>query len=122
MSNIKTRNRKTQPLLTTQGRTREIVSTLERFVSDHPDASINLFRTSPVSIRIRVVADIFSKLSRGRRHELLWEYLKLANDEAASDISTLTPLSPQELKSSWVSMEFDEAARGKKLITLGKKR
>jgi hypothetical protein len=86
----------------------KIIDALRGFEKDHPQAVIDLYRQSPVSVRIRVIEPSFSKLSRVERSILTWRYLDHLPDEAHGDISSMILLAPNETKTSFANYEFEE--------------
>lgn len=85
-----------------------IVSVLDSYEKDHPNARITVYRHNPVSVRVRVIDPDFSGVSRVDRNDRMWDYLdRLADDEQA-DVNVLLLLAPDEVEKSFGNMEFED--------------
>jgi stress-induced morphogen len=97
----------------TRGKTDEYVermkAALDAYEVAHRDAVASLYRQNSGSIRIRVVADHFGPMSRGARHDEVWDFLagQLSEDDM-EEISVLLLLSPKEQAKSFMNTEFDD--------------
>lgn len=87
---------------------KRIVQKLQSYQADHPSAEIDVYRYSPVSIRIRVIDDAFRPLSRADRSKHVWPLLRELPEDTLSEVSMVLLLSPDEKTSSLVSLEFDD--------------
>lgn len=81
---------------------------LDEYELAHRGAVASLYRQNSASVRIRIIDDRFANMSKSQRHDLVWDYLsaRLA-DDTLQEISVLLLLSPKELTSSLMNMEFD---------------
>ncbi len=86
---------------------REIAAALEAYQSAHPAAAIDVYRHSRVSVRIRVVDPDLAPLSWVERNEAIWRALDPISDDAQADISSILPLTPDEVQTSFAYVEFD---------------
>jgi hypothetical protein len=86
----------------------QIRDALDRYLKDHPDAQIDLYRQSSVSVRIRIIDPGFTRMNRIDRNDSVWEYFVALPDDAQSDISMLVLLAPAEVKRSMANLEFEE--------------
>ena len=80
---------------------------LTSFDNTHPNAKISTYRQNSVSIRIRIVDESFNGISRGDRHDLIWEILEIMPEEYLCDVTLLILLTPEETATSFANMEFD---------------
>ena len=82
---------------------------LDRYEQEHPGARATVYRQNSVSIRIRIVDEAFSNMSKGARHDLVWNFISdKLDDEEVQDVSMLLLLSPKEQARSFMSEEFDD--------------
>jgi stress-induced morphogen len=86
----------------------QIVEQLERYEAEHPKAKIEVYRKNASSIRIRVIDPAFHTLSRSERSRMVWPLLRQLPEETLSEVSMVLLISPQEKKTSPVSLEFDD--------------
>jgi hypothetical protein len=86
----------------------KIIAALKGYEKANPRAVIDLYRQSPVSVRIRIVDPAFRGMDKTSRHEKTWEYLESLPEEVQSDISMLVLLAPDETKMSFANFEFDD--------------
>ena len=85
-----------------------VKAALEAFEREHPGAEATLYRQNTGSIRIRIVDERFAPQSRGDRHDSVWNFLcARLDDDTLGEISVLLPLSPKELRSSFMNAEFE---------------
>lgn len=92
---------------------KQIVEQLKRYLDGHPKAEIEVYRKNSVSVRVRVIDPEFRKLSRSERSRLVWPLLRELPEETLSEISMVLLLSPEEKKTSPVSLEFDDPTRSR---------
>src|SRR5262245_34150759 len=88
---------------------KQIVSVLEEYAGTHPNADIETYRWSDVSVRIRIIDPGFKKMSRSKREEDLWALLEKLPEETVSEISSILLFTPEEAKKSFANMEFDNS-------------
>jgi hypothetical protein len=99
---IKLRVKRPDPIL------RDIVRALGEYDKAHPQARIEAYRQNSVSVRIRVINAEFSGKSRAQREDGVWAVLNTLPEEALAEISLLLLLTPDEAKTSFASLEFDD--------------
>jgi hypothetical protein len=87
---------------------REIANALDEYDQKHPKAKIELYRQNSVSVRIRILNPEFTGRSRAQREEEVWSILNKLPEETLAEISLLLLLTPNEAKSSFASLEFDD--------------
>ena len=85
-----------------------IIVSLKTYQGGHPDSAIDIYRQNPVSVRIRIVDRSFSGRTKVERSREVWKSLNSLSDDDQSDISTLILLTPEEAKSSFANLEFDD--------------
>jgi hypothetical protein len=88
-------------------RLKQIVEVLKDFEANHPQAEIEAYRQNSVSVRARVIDPTFQGKSRSQREEELWAALDRLPEDVVAEISVLLLLTPEEAKSSFASMDFD---------------
>src|SRR5258707_14694151 len=87
---------------------REIRNLLERnYLTDHPDAKVDVYRYNSASIRIRVIDPAFSGLGLTERDSQLWAILDRLPEDTLTQINLLLCLSPKELARSMMNAEFE---------------
>ncbi len=86
----------------------QIVDALRGYEHDHPAAEIALYRQNQFSIRVRIIDPDFKSQDRVERNEMVWKYLERAPEEAQGDVSTLILLAPDEVKTSFSNMDFED--------------
>jgi hypothetical protein len=87
---------------------KQIVQALEAYRADHEAAEIETYRQNSVSVRIRVIDPAFAGQSRSRREEELWRILEQLPQDVLADVSLLLLLTPEEAKTSWANLEFED--------------
>jgi hypothetical protein len=98
---VKLRTKRPDPIL------RQIVEALKEYDKAHPAAQIETYRQNAVSVRIRVIDPDFAGLGRAEREEELWTLFNRLPEDVVAEISLLLLLTPEEAKSSFANMEFD---------------
>ena len=86
---------------------KQVLEALRPYEEQHPSAQIEAYRQNSVSIRVRIIDDDFSGISRTDRHEHIWTFLEKLPEEVLSEMSLLVLLTPAEAKNSFASYEFD---------------
>jgi len=99
---VKLRVKRPDPIL------REVVNALDDYAKRHASAEIEAYRQNSVSVRVRILNPAFAGLSRADREEEVWSVLDKLPAEAVSEISLLLLLTPDEARSSFASIEFDD--------------
>lgn len=91
----------------------QIIAVLDNYEADHAQAQINLYRQNSVSVRVRIVDPDFAGQGKPQRSQQVWRYLGHLPEDVQSDISTVLLLTPDETKSSFANLEFDEPVPSK---------
>ena len=86
---------------------RRIARALDEYAASHPEADVELYRQNSVSVRIRVIAPEFRGRGRAEREDELWQVLDRLPEEVETEISLLLMLTPEEAKTSFANLEFD---------------
>jgi hypothetical protein len=86
----------------------EITDALHEYDKNPPKAKIELYRQNSVSVRIRILNPEFDGRSRGQREEEVWAILNKLPEETLAEISLLLLLTPNEAKSSFANIDFEE--------------
>jgi hypothetical protein len=84
-----------------------IVSVLESYQVDHPEARITTYRYSPYSVRVRIVDPAFAKMKRFQQNDLVWDYLDRLSEDEQGDINQCLLLTPDEVENSPGNLEFE---------------
>ena len=87
---------------------KQIVKALRPYEQAHPKAVIETYRQNSVSVRVRILDSTFQGKSRAQREEEVWAALEQLPADVAAEISLLLLLTPEEAKSSFASLEFDD--------------
>jgi stress-induced morphogen len=82
----------------------------QRYQSAHPKASITVKRSNAVCIRVRILDPDFAAIPSLKRHHVVWDILDELPDDTANQISLMVLLTPQEAKSSFANLEFENPA------------
>lgn len=85
----------------------QIVQALKKYNAAHPRAKIEVYRQNSVSVRVRVIASEFKGTSRAEREDDLWRVLDELPEEVVAEISLLLMFTPDEAKTSFANLEFD---------------
>jgi stress-induced morphogen len=88
---------------------KRIKEVLDEYEAEHPGAVASLYRQNSASIRVRIIDERFENVSKSKRHDKVFKFLsdRLEDDEI-QEISVLLPLAPDELKSTFMNLEFDD--------------
>jgi hypothetical protein len=84
-----------------------------RYRPQHPKAKIKVYRYNSASVRIRIIDPDFARRSIPDRENAVWDLLDTLPEEVRSEITVLLPLTPDESKSSLLSLEFDDPTPSK---------
>lgn len=84
-----------------------IITGLERYAYDHPEAVIDLYRYNPAAIRVRIIDPVFQGKPRHVRHQYVWKYLEQLSDDDVGDISLFVLITPEEQPRSPGNLEFE---------------
>jgi hypothetical protein len=96
------------PRGTTDEGLENILAVMRDYEADHPRAQIDLYRHSPVSVRLRITNPEFAGHGKPDRSDQVWRYLERMPEELQSDIGTVLLLTPDETKSSFANFEFED--------------
>lgn len=86
----------------------KIQKALELYQAKHPQAKIDLYRWDRVSVRIRIIDPQFAGKGRADRSRYVWDYLETLPDDVQGEISMVLLLTPDEVKTSFANMEFED--------------
>ena len=84
------------------------IEALRAYEVDHPNAQIDLYRQNSVSVRIRIIDPDLAAKVRIDRNKEAWKYLGSLPDDIQSDLSSLILLAPEETKTSFANIEFED--------------
>jgi hypothetical protein len=87
-----------------------IADALRKYASAHPNAQVDVYRYSPVSVRARVIDQDFHGQSRSERHRTVWPLLSSLDEEILGDLTLLILLTPEERERSIASLDFDNGS------------
>jgi hypothetical protein len=85
----------------------QVLRGLGGYEAQHPNAQIEVYRRSSVSIRVRIVDPDFAGISRSDRHEIVWRFLEPLPEDVQSQVSLLILLTPEETATSLANFEFE---------------
>jgi stress-induced morphogen len=98
-----------RPWMAEEEQIEQIEAALEPYQRAHPDAEVEIQRQHRFSIRIRVTNPEFAGRDRVDRDREVSPYLDvLDKEDVLPDITMLLLVTPEERKTSWASMEFDD--------------
>jgi stress-induced morphogen len=80
----------------------------EKYGLQHPNATIEVYRYNPASIRIRIIDPSFAGKSLVERENIIWPIIESLPENVLTDITLLLLLTPKERKKSLGSLEFDD--------------
>lgn len=86
---------------------RHVLAALEPYRNVHPRATINVYRQSKFSIRVRVIDPDFAGQALSERDDPLWGLLSALPDDVKFDISMLLLLTPDEAGTSLANFDFE---------------
>jgi hypothetical protein len=85
-----------------------IIEALRAYEADHPNAQIDLYRQNSVSVRVRIIDPDLAGQNKISRSQEAWKYLNSLPDEIQSDLSSLILLAPEETRTSFANLEFED--------------
>lgn len=85
----------------------ELNAVLKEYRAAHPAASTEVYRYSPVSLRVRVVDPGFKGMNKPERSRQVWPLLRTLPDDVLSELSMVVLVSPDEVETSIASRDFD---------------
>jgi stress-induced morphogen len=80
---------------------------LRPYTDEHRSAEVEIFRYSPVSIRVRVIDPDFRGKSRSQRHHTVWPLLYPLDEEVLGELTMLLLITPEERTSSMANRDFE---------------
>jgi hypothetical protein len=82
---------------------------LDAYEADHPGAEAALYRSSPASIRLRVIDRRFDGMPKSRRHAYVWDFLAArVPEDTLADVSLVLTVAPSEAGRSFANFEFEQ--------------
>ncbi|MBY0514824.1 MAG: hypothetical protein K2P78_13035 [Gemmataceae bacterium] len=87
--------------------TTAIAEALRRYVDTRPAAEVDVYRYSPVSVRVRVVDPDFRGKSRSERHRTVWPLVYQLDEDSLAELTLLLLLTPEERGHSPADREFE---------------
>ena len=84
-----------------------VADALAKYEHQHPNAKIEVYRQNSASVRARIVDPDFEGLSKAKRHDTVWAFIRDLPEDRQAEISVLLLLTPDELKTSLANYEFD---------------
>ena len=86
-----------------------ILAALNDYERQFAGSHAAVYRQNPGTIRVRIIDDRFAGMSKSRRHDDVWEYLRhRVGDDLMSEVSALLLLPSAELRSSLANLEFED--------------
>ncbi len=89
----------------------QVAAALERYLTDHPRAVIDIYRQGRYSVKVRVVDPDFDGVRRAARHDRVWAYLGTLPEDVYGEVHVLLPLAPAEQPESAGNFEFDHPVK-----------
>lgn len=86
----------------------QVQEVFSEYAAQHPQAEISIYRQNSVSIRVRIIDPQFRGVSKGARHDQIWQLVEKLPEEVQQDISVLLLLTPEETKNSLMNLEFEQ--------------
>jgi hypothetical protein len=86
---------------------RAIKHALKSYELCHPNAQVTSYRQNSGSIRVRIIDPDFRKLDKALRHDQVWGILDPLPEDILSQITVLLLLTPEEAKTSFANMDFE---------------
>jgi len=82
-------------------------ASLQSYAVNHPSAVVQVYRDSPVAVRVRIVDPDFRGKSRSERHKTVWPILYNLDQDKLEELGMLLLIAPEEKEGSAVNREFD---------------
>lgn len=95
-----------QVLGTRDKTTDSFAATLEAYAANHLSADIQVYRHSPVAVRVRVVDPDFHGKTRTERHREVWPLLYKLDQDTLEELGKLLLIAPEQQEFSMVNREF----------------
>lgn len=86
---------------------RAVLDVLNEYRASHPGSRVKSYRQNSASIRIRIIDAGFAGKDRATRDDLIWGVLGRSPERIQSQITVLLLLTPDETKTSFANMDFD---------------
>ena len=87
-----------------------IVGPMTDFVTDWPNAEIDLQRAGSHTVRIRVIDLSFAEQTPRQRHDAVWSYLSVLPPTVLAKIGLVDTVTPEEVDDSPFTEEFQPSA------------
>ena len=84
-----------------------------RYVAQHRKAKVKAYRYNSASIRVRIINPDFAGQTIPERENAVWSILDTLPEDVRSEITVLLLVTPEESKTSLMSMEFDHPTSSK---------
>lgn len=85
----------------------QIRSALAGYQSAHPQARVDSYRQTSVTVRVRVIDPEFAGLSVRQRIDRVWDHLASLPEEVQEDVTLILPLTPAEVAGSGANDDFE---------------
>ena len=86
----------------------QIIEALRPYEAQHPRAEIDLYRHTPISVRVRIIDPDFAKRGRVERHESIWRCFDPLGDDIVGQIRSLVLITPREAARSGSNFQFED--------------
>jgi stress-induced morphogen len=84
-----------------------LAAALRPYTDAHQSAEVEVFRYSPVSVRVRIIDPDFRGKNRSERHRSVWPLLYPLNEDVLGELTMLLLITPEERTSSSVNRDFE---------------
>jgi stress-induced morphogen len=84
-----------------------VLAVLNEYKASHPGSKVKSYRQNSTSIRIRIIDPSFRGMDRATRDDLIWHILGGLPERIQSQITVVLLLTPDETKSSFANMDFE---------------
>lgn len=86
--------------------TEAIAGAIRKYADAHSAAEADVYRYSPVSVRVRIIDPEFRGKTRSERHRTVWPLLYELDGDVLSELTMLLLLTPEEKDTSSANKEF----------------
>jgi stress-induced morphogen len=87
--------------------TESYASSLQTYAASHPSTSVDVYRHTPVAVRVRIIDPDFRGKTRSERHKTVWPILYTLDQDKLDELGMLLLITPEEKDTSTVNREFD---------------
>lgn len=77
------------------------------YAAARPGAEVDVYRYSPVSVRVRLIDPTFQGKDRSERHKAVWPILNELDRDVLDELTMLVLISPDEQETSVVNRDFN---------------